>query len=380
MVDLALSSMALAVFSQTHRHEPAAIQATNRYHSLLLTLQKRIGLFETRLTDEADVDACLLVIFIMARYETVLFRANHLVSPNAFALMQNWSHHDGAMAVLKTWLQQSDHKPASFIVKHNRRGLLKSALLRNLPLPDWILDGSRFGESGMELGYDRIFVRTINTHYGLTSLPLDSSSSTAEAERLYYDAQSLTEDLEDWVAQFPNEWSIQRHSLENSGTWPRKHFYAPMFYSFQKLGYGVAWSLYFAARMLISSIRLRLLGLFRQDTQPSLSQRAQWLESADDIEKAADGLAATVPICIGRVKVVNDRVPECIEPTFELATDQILEPHLAHLLIWTLTIASSVAGMQPKQQAWFRTELAELGRSIGSSILECAETDRWGTL
>jgi hypothetical protein len=60
MVDLALSSMALAVYSRIQQHPPAAIEASSRYYRLLRVAQERIAQLAIPTLDERDIDACLL--------------------------------------------------------------------------------------------------------------------------------------------------------------------------------------------------------------------------------------------------------------------------------------------------------------------------------
>ena len=69
MVDLALSSMALAVFSRTQKHPAAATEASPRYYRLLRVAQERIAQLGISTLDEQKIDACLLAIFLMGRYE-----------------------------------------------------------------------------------------------------------------------------------------------------------------------------------------------------------------------------------------------------------------------------------------------------------------------
>ncbi|KAI4198666.1 MAG: hypothetical protein LQ350_005138 [Teloschistes chrysophthalmus] len=372
--------MALAVFSQTHRYKPTAIEASRRYQSLLGIVQARIGQVGRCISNEADLDACLLAIFFMARYETVMFWPTEHFSPVSLALMQDWSHHDGAMAVLKTWFHSSDRKPATFLVKHTRRGLVKCALLRNLPLPDWLLDGSPFGEVGLELGYDRLIVRVVNLHYDMKSLLACAEFNITEAETLNDEANRLLEELEDWVAKFPKAWSFRRHDFPNFGPWPRKHFFSPILYSFDKPAYGAAWALYFAAKILTSSISLRLLDFVHDDASSISLHRHQWLDSSQAFREAIESLAATVPCCLGVFTVCDSVNSEYNQSMTVASTEKPIPPHLANLLIWCLTLPSIIPVMEQRQQAWFRSELAELGRLTGTGILQTAETGQWGSL
>lgn len=73
ILDLAVSSMALAVFSQTQHHPPAAVEAPRKYHRLL-----QIAPITISTLDERNIDACLLATSFVSRYEDVVHR---LVNP-----------------------------------------------------------------------------------------------------------------------------------------------------------------------------------------------------------------------------------------------------------------------------------------------------------
>lgn len=101
MVDLALSCIALTVFSRTQQHPAAAIEASVNYHRLLRVVQKRIVGVEISTSNDGNIDACLLTALIMGRYEATTPRSGDLDSNDSFPAMKSWSHEDGAMAILK---------------------------------------------------------------------------------------------------------------------------------------------------------------------------------------------------------------------------------------------------------------------------------------
>jgi hypothetical protein len=198
MFDLAISSMALAIYSRTHQHPAAAIEASARYYQLLSIARATISTM-----NEENIDACLLAVFLMSRYEDVIHCPGRLGSKTPFVTsLQSFSHHDGAMAILTTWKCHLSHKyrSATDIIKHTRRGILKSALLRNIILPKWIMDGSLFGEFGLELEYDRILIRIVNLRPQLSVLlqqkiglqtAISSHQLASRAQKLYNEARDV---------------------------------------------------------------------------------------------------------------------------------------------------------------------------------------------
>lgn len=376
MVDLALSSIALAVYSRTQQYPPAIIEASSKYYRLLRVTQERIGQLGILTLDERNIDACLLAVFLMGRYEGVTYRPSDLNSKDSLMSLQSWSHHDGAMAILKFWNDNMSHNTATFIIKQTRRGLIKSFLLRNLPLPDWMLNGSRFGEHDLDLDYDRIVVRIVNLHYESARIQRKNGLRIAKAEELNSEARELDKAVQDWAAQTPSTCSFQRHILTEPDPWPRTNFYSSIVYSYSRPGYAAVWSQYFATRMLINSIRLRILEPSRQNPLVDSTYEQQRLGCITQLRGMADSLASTIPFCLERFKADNLHSP-IRQASITINTEEEIKPYLASLAVWPLTIASSLEGIDVRQQLWFRSELARLGRITGDSVLECAETDQW---
>lgn len=381
MVDLALSSMALAIFSRTQKYPAAAIEASLKYYRLLRVTRKWIAEVGIRTLDEQNIDACLLAIILMSRYEGATQNPGDVNSENSSTSLQNWSaHQDGGMAVLKIWNDNLSHNPATFIIKQARRGLIKASLLRNVLLPDWILNGNRFGEYDLELDYDRIIIRVVNLRSALASLQQKNVFQIIKIEELNNEARELDKALQDWAAQFPGTWSYQQHILTEPGLWLRRHFYSSTVYSYSRLGHAAFWSQYFATRMLINNIRLRILGLNPPNSLVYFTYEHQRLESITQLKAMADSLASTIPFCLERFKVVDNPNSQTCQTSITLNKSEEIKPSLATLVVWPLTIASSLEAVSVEQQLWFRSELAMLGRITGDGALVCAETDQWAML
>lgn len=374
MIDLALSSLALAVFSKTQQHPAAAKKASSRYYRLLRVAQERIAQVGNSEFDQSEIDACLLAVFLMSRYESVTYRPGDLDSENSAESLQSWFHHDGAMAILKVWTDNLDHSTATSTVRQTRRGLLRSSLLRKRPLPDWMLNGDRFGEWGLELEYDHIVVRIVNLYYAVASLEPKNGLQVAKNEELDIEARELDKALQGWAAHVPSSCTYQRHILTDPGPWPRASFYTPIVYNYSRPGYAALWSEYFAARMLVNVIRLRILGLDRPNPVVDFSHDQQQSNCTAQLKAMADSLASTIPYCLERFDLTDSNSPTSqasIKPT----TMQEIKPYLATLAIWPLSIASSLQGIDVHQQQWFTSELARIGRVLGIGVFECAETD-----
>lgn len=383
MVDLALSSTSLAVFSRTHQVSQAAIDAASRYCRLLRTVQDRISNLTLSDPDDGDsIDAYLLTMFLMGRYEATMHNHGTPVSNNPSAWLHRWFHHEGALTVLKLWAENPSPSGATFIMKLGRRTLIKTSLLRrHSPLPDWISDGGRFGEHGLELGYDRILVGIVKLHQESGTLRQRQNVKRAELSKLYGKGGELDDALRDWADRLPRAWNYQQHALTEPGPWPRRNFYSQTVYTFATPGYALVWGQYFATRMLINSIRLRILDLSFGGASHRFDQKEQqWRECSDLVNSMADSLASTIPFSLERIKVSNDGDMSSSQAFVTTDSDEEAKLHLAGLVAWQLTIASSLEGTNVTRHQWFISELAHLGRKMGNGILESAENGEWPML
>ena len=379
ILDLAVSSMALAVFSNTQQHLPAALEGSKRYQRLLRLAQSSISSL-----DRGNVDAWLLGVFFMGRYEDVSHRPPPLSLTAPFiTTVRGFLHHDGSLAILKYWKENLSHsQPATDVIKHARRGMIRSAILRNRALPEWILDGASFGEHGLELEYDCMILQVVNARHQLTTIMKERTGSqlisyelVSNAESLNKEAQKIDKAFRGWAARFPDMWSYQSHTLTDTHPWPQRGFHSSMVYSYRSPAIASICNQYYAIRMLIYSTRLRLLGICHP--VPSDLAHGEQLECLSSMKNMADALAASVALCLQRSKgAKNPNTP--LDPnSITLNTEDSIKPYLADLTIWPLTIASCLGNMDSKQRWWFRSELAHVGKIAGSRMLQCAESHQW---
>lgn len=368
MVDLALSSAALAIYARANDHPPAAVEASVKYCRLLKVVRGRISQLSSSFNRE-DTDACLLTVSLMGRYEIATYRPER-GSPSP----HNSYHQDGAVALLTTWNNHLKDQTPTFILKQTRTELIKSALLRNISLPDWMLSDSCFGGQNVEPDYDRLIARLVKLHHA--SAPDQCEGLQFDRlEELITEARNLDGGLRDWALQVPATCSPKRHNISNleDDILPRKHIYSSTLLSFPKPGNAAAWSQYFAARMLVGSIRLRLLEQ-NQHVWNRCSYEQQQLECITQLQTMADNLAASIPFCFEMFKI--DSNPSSTQASLILNENAEVKPYLASLVVWPLMIASSLGKIDSKQKLWFRSELAMLGKLIGDGTIEYVELDK----
>ncbi|KAI4225639.1 MAG: hypothetical protein L6R36_003755 [Xanthoria steineri] len=283
------------------------------------------------------------------------------------------------MAILRFWYDNVNRSPATTLIRDTRRGLIRSSLLRNIKIPDWMLDGSIFGERDREEDYDRIFVRTVNLQYASASLQHKECPGITEIERLSNEAGELDKALQSWVTKFPDKWSYQRHILKEIDPQPNTPFYSPVVYSYSCPGYAAIWNQSFALGMLINRIHLKILGLIRLDQTADSTFEAQRRACAKRLRTMADSLASSLPFCLEKISVVDDNLtpPSSREPAIIFRPGGEIKPYLAVLAVWPLSVASIIDGIDFGLRRWFQSQLAGIGKVTGEGVLENVKTDEW---
>jgi hypothetical protein len=368
--------MALTVFSRTQHHPAAAIEASMKYQRLLRISQKEILTL-----DEWSVDDCLLAIFFMARYEDAIYSPNHLNSGAPMPkTLRSFAHHDGALSVLKIWKQSfACRQQATSVIKHSRRGIIRSHLVRNVPLPEWVKDGASFGEHGSELEHDRIVVRIANIRHQVSMLLKEAANPrsilrnvASRAEELNEEAHDIDRTMEIWASTFPRTWYHQIHTLIMDRSSSTEDFYTSTVHSYANPIDGALWAQYYTMRMLINSTRLRVLEMIHSKLNDSVLKQ-QW-ECTSRLRSMANNLASSIPFLLQRFKVENHL---CSDQTLvTLNTKEEVRPYMANLVIWPLNVAASINDLDAKQKEWFRSKLSQLGRLVGYGNIESAKSDQ----
>ena len=379
ILDLAVSSMALVMFSQAQYDPRAAVEASRKYQKLLQTTQTTISNL-----DRGNFDACLLAIWFIGRFEHAEHRPSHLNPRMPFApQLRSFKHHDGALAILRSWKDHLSHDlPVTNVIKHTRRSMIKSAILRNLAIPEWMLEGTYFAEQGFDLEYDRIIVQLTNVRQRLSMLLNENDSSpiacqklASTVEELCHEMQDLDQALNNWTNQIPSDWSLRQHKLSYAQVWPTPDFYSPIVYSYSSLAHAAVWNQYYATRMLINSTRLKILDLNYLD--PNCFAYQQRVKCFCILDAMANKLASSIPFCLQRINVTQQLTSSSQQELITLAPNKDLKPYVACLTVWPLSIASGLRNLDVGQQLWFRSQLARLGKLVGARLFECADTNHW---
>lgn len=357
LVDLALSSMALAVYARVRSSPQAAAEAYAHYQQLLRLFQEDIA---RPTLDATSIDARLLTVFLMGRCESTMHRAGDLDLAGSFQKINSWSHHDGAEALLKLWHMHLGHEEASTIVKQTRRGMLKSLLLRGKPIPKWLQDGNRYGEQGAELHYDRILARLVSLR-SVMGIQQDVGDETYSDE-VMAEAFQLARDLRAFTTDLPEAYIYRRSKTPPSD---QDWLSDPMLNVCSTPQHATIWAHLFATRMIVSRTNIQIL-----QSSPETELEAKSCTAM--LQEHADNLAATIPQCLGLVYAEGEEV--------QILPEANMKPWQASRAVWPLTIAVSIPDYDDALRRRFKAQLATIGKIVGDGVLQTVLTDEWPSI
>ncbi|KAF2168673.1 hypothetical protein M409DRAFT_53308 [Zasmidium cellare ATCC 36951] len=336
VMEAALSAAALAVFERVRCQQRVAFQAATYYQRALQALQTallHIG--------EDDVGACLLAIFFMARYEDSIFEQGQ---NSAQRPVWSQSHHTGVIAVLEHWINmhQAPQQP-TFSVTYARRMLSKAALLGHIDLPNWLEDGSAFGETGSRLSLDDMLVRLIALRKSMENLQTKERSlaNSQAAEVLEREAMSIDRALLGWeyVCMKPKEF-------DEAGA---------------KAAEEVRW---YGYRMMTCRLRMQAMELLAPNSRNGLATHIT--EVSRQPNALAEGLRSAISSYLDR----------CLSRDYSKTTDgknmcftSTVRPYDSEEIVHPLMIALTTPYIDSRFVELFRTQLQHVGRSTGYGLV-----------
>ncbi|KAF2661870.1 hypothetical protein K491DRAFT_332870 [Lophiostoma macrostomum CBS 122681] len=377
IVDLSFSSLALSVFARSQKSTSAAVEASTSYAQLLREMQRHMLRVRRVDVDADEIDAYLLTVYFMARYESYL--KQHTEEAEPINSMKLWFHFDGAAAILKMWYNNRHRYIPTTIVKQSRRTLVKSSLLRGHE-PCWLKDGDIFGEKGIALEFDHLTIQAIGLNLRCSRRYQESQRHSLDSsvlDALHQDARMLDKTIEDWSTQLPSKWAYRTHTLSGTHSFPEDEFFSGTVLSCTTHGFAAVWTEYFAIRMLIVNSRLRILSLSCGQLGEAFSQERS--ECIAQLNSFANSLASFVPSSLDRVRATAVSASDHSIAPVEFV-DEPLKAYLANLVVWPLSLASSLQEVDPGQRQWFRSRLSWISSSSSECLIAYAMSDYWTVL
>jgi hypothetical protein len=256
-----------------------------------------------------------------------------------------------------------------------RRQVIRTVMLRSTGIPDWLKDGSAFGENGISQDMDKYMVQVTQTRHDAEELSVRLKSAGLKNEEeienqlqcLLEETRRLNDEMLQWTTTLPSDWSYEAHPLNSVAL-----DYVPYggtVHTYPSAGHAGIWNRYRTVRILLIRVEVDLFQLAAAHWGHHLDQQIQ--NSTKSIRDLVEDICASIPYCFNDFTV--DRTPGTLgSNSLSQANDRTLTGagcHLAfpmHAVVDTLKIA----GLSETQAQWIRAQLARIGRALDASMLE----------
>ncbi|RDW80240.1 hypothetical protein BP6252_04878 [Coleophoma cylindrospora] len=376
ILSLAIFAVSYATFGRAQKNSVALAAAASQYSKALVKTNTALTH-----TSEATSDEVFLAAMLLSFYEnTVMDNTSQFFSQDIQATAsRSFAHHDGAMAMLKMRRQLKDRTESSMeLDKLVRRQLIRSLILRNLPVPLWLRDGSQYGETDIALKLDRCTIIVAKIRHQAASLfgkpvsPLAPGSpyELAKIQSLLAESQALDNCLMVWARELPIESLYTTHTLQESGISEKdSKIFNSTVHIYPNVGHAGMWNRYRALRLIVNDIILKALSSLVGF--PEFNTASQLVATELKIEQLANDFCASVPYML---ELFESQQSGENEMALSIKTPASLKTSVrgttASLLCWPLTIATTVSGIPGSQQRYLRDRLLDVSEIVDDGVLE----------
>ncbi|KAF8847300.1 hypothetical protein BDZ45DRAFT_709729 [Acephala macrosclerotiorum] len=346
---LAIFAVSHVTYGRARRSQIALSTGYTKYSKALL---------KTNLTlkdaTESTNDDVLLAVILLSYYEnSVMDKKSSNPSRgiqansgyrNSTMASRSFAHYDGAIALLnvRQQLEQRNNK-STHLDMLVRRQLLRSVLLRSMPLPSWLCDGSQYGEHGFALRFDQCAVRVATLKHQASTASIDATSSllgshVEKLRDLLTEAQDLDDDLITWANSLPTEDHYSTHFIQNDIIPGSGSIHAGM------------WNRYRAIRLAVNEVIHKTLSVLQDFDTNNLNEAAKLRTTL-----LANDLCASVPFMLG-----------LILPFLRF----VVKASTASFLCWPLAMATMMSGIPCEQHYYLRSRLRDVSEIVDDGVLK----------
>lgn len=330
---------------------------------------------------EVTHDGVLLAVMLLSFYEnSVVNQTSHTWNRDIRReASRSFAHHDGAMSMLKLRRQLS-HRTGSGMEldKLVRRQLTRSLLLRSMPLPPWLRDGSTYGEHGLALKLDRCMVIAAKLRHQASNLCAASTclSRSDEADKmsrcqgLLAEAQALDAALVMWEKSMSSEDRFSTCTIQDSGRAEDcSRIYTATVHIYPTVGHAGMWNRYRAFRLAVHDTMLKALSMLARYPSSEIQLLTEAVKSRT--EWLADGLCASLPYMLGLLESHHMTRLNVAIVTKDVASSKIaVTASTASFLCWPLTMAIMLSGLSVQHQRYLRDRLLDVSEIVDDGLLK----------
>ena len=292
---------------------------------------------------------------------------------------RSFAHHDGAMALLQMRRLLKNRSLAGLeLDKLVRRQLMRSLLLRGLPIPPWLRDGSKYGEHGASLEMDRCIVIVAKLRYQVSTQCLnpvnlsvsDRVDQVAKLRCLLAEAQALDSALVGWEERLPVEDRYSTHEVSSGGRVGKsdKVFHRSV-HIYPTVGHAGMWNRYRVLRLIVNDVILQTLSVLVK----YLGVDVKCFKEAAElrVQDLANDLCGSVPYQLG---ILDTPRPPGKEEKISLKTPaplkEVVTAAKASFLCWPLSMANTISAIPERHATYLAGRLRDASEVVDDGLLE----------
>jgi hypothetical protein len=204
--------------------------------------------------------------------------------------------------------------------------------------------------------------------WGVGGFDLTSSN---EFEDLALEANNLDFALAAWSSSLPEDWGFDSFPYASRQKEINSFIYDGWRASYATHGHAVVWNRYRTIRLIVNSIRIRLLSSISGFHDSHVNDQLETCR--DTINFLTTDLCRSVGFFLIPYypphRNCGAKADEIVYPTAQLCKPGIL-PKMATVLAWPLAVANSIESVSLPQKEWLQCTLQEISNIIGAPIVD----------
>lgn len=379
ILSLTIFALSHALFGRARKSLTALNVACTKYSKALVQINLAL-----KDASAATSDEVLHAVMLLSFYEnSVMDKTSHDVSSRSIqSIFSRCSaHRDGAMAMLNMRRQLKQRTNSGLeLDKLVRRSLVRSLVLRSIPPPAWLRDGSQYGERGSALELDRCMVEAAELRHQASKLPvgfatlsvLDGYDEMVRLYRLLAEAQTLDHVLATWANDMPIESRYITRTIPDDQPVDISYMlFDAKLHIYPTAGHAGMWNYYRAVRLIVNDVVLKTLAVIAGSPDSDIESLEALEEAAKStVQRLADDLCASMPDIFGLIETHHAGPDFTVVTKIPPSLDRSAKAITTSFLCWPLTIAAMVWGIPEQHQRYMRDCLLYVGEIVNDGALE----------
>lgn len=195
-----------------------------------------------------------------------------------------------------------------------------------------------------------------------------------EFENLLLEANNLDFSLAEWSSGLPEDWAFDSILHTSQGNEISPFLYDGLWGSYMTHGHAVVWNRYRTIRLIVNSIRVRLLSSIAGIQNSHVDEQLE--TSRHTINSLTTDMCRSVGFFLVPFYPSNwncdARFDEVVYSKIRLSNPGTL-PKMATVLAWPLAVANSIEAVPLPQKQWLQYTLQEISGIIGAAVVEALD-------